>query len=164
MLMAGAIAAAVLVPRLGGGTPFTILTGSMQPGMPPGTLVVVTPVSADEIGIGTIVTYQLNSGEHGVVTHRVVSIGYDGSGQKTFTTQGDANTIPDARPVLPVQIRGQHWYHVRYLGYVSSAITGSQRHMATLMVAAGLLIYAAYMLTGAAKDRFRKTNEKVHHE
>ena len=53
---------AVLVPRVGGATPYTILTGSMEPGLPPGTLVVVKPVPADRIAIGSVITYQLDSG------------------------------------------------------------------------------------------------------
>ena len=34
------VTVAVLVPRIGGGTPYVVLTGSMRPHMPPGTLVV----------------------------------------------------------------------------------------------------------------------------
>ena len=56
------ITAAVLVPRLGGATPYTILTGSMTPKMPPGTLVVVKPRPIDKIGIGDVITYQFESG------------------------------------------------------------------------------------------------------
>src|SRR3954447_20300451 len=86
LAMTAVITAAVLVPRLGGATPYTILTGSMRPNMPPGTLVVIKPVPIDQIGIGTVVTYQLNSGEHTVVTHRVVAVGFDGTGKRMFTT------------------------------------------------------------------------------
>jgi signal peptidase len=44
LLVTAAIGIAVLVPRLGGATPYVVLTGSMEPRMPPGTLVVVKPV------------------------------------------------------------------------------------------------------------------------
>src|SRR6478752_3117022 len=64
----------IVVPAVTGSTPYTILTSSMEPGLPPGTLVVVKPINPDDIVIGTVVTYQLESGEPTVVTHRVVAI------------------------------------------------------------------------------------------
>ena len=92
----GLLAAAVLVPRVAGATPYAVLTGSMQPGLPPGTLIVVRPVNDADLALGDIVTYQLESGEAPVVTHRVVAMGYDGRGELRLQTQGDANDVPDA--------------------------------------------------------------------
>src|SRR4051794_850345 len=89
------IVAAVLVPRVAGATPYTILTGSMRPNMPPGTLVVIKPVPIKDITVGTVVTYQLRSGEPTVVTHRVVAVGTTLKGKRVFTTQGDANNVAD---------------------------------------------------------------------
>lgn len=143
----------VLIPRIGGATPYTILTGSMKPGMPPGTLVVVKPVDPEDITIGTVVTYQLRSGDPTVVTHRVVSQGYSLKGELTFTTQGDANSIPDAKPVQPMQIRGERWYAVPYLGRVSNVLTNNQRQTAIVVAVVVLLGYAATMLVGSARDR-----------
>ena len=51
-LAVAVVGAAVLVPRLTGSTPMTVLTGSMAPSYPPGTLVVVRPGPADDIAIG----------------------------------------------------------------------------------------------------------------
>ncbi|RYJ02767.1 MAG: signal peptidase I, partial [Actinomycetales bacterium] len=52
----------VLVPRLAGATPYTVLTGSMRPTMPPGTLVVAKPVDPEALEVGDVVTVQLRSG------------------------------------------------------------------------------------------------------
>ena len=151
--VAVALVIAVLVPRLAGATPYTILTGSMRPGMPPGTLVVVKPVDAESIGVGTVITYQLESGKPTVVTHRVVGASLNGNGTRTLITQGDANNTPDAQEVLPVQIKGKLWYSVPYLGYLNRLMTGNQRQMAVYGAAAVLLAYAAYMLIGSLQDR-----------
>ncbi|MCW2750342.1 MAG: signal peptidase [Aeromicrobium sp.] len=159
--MTAAIAAAVLVPRIGGATPYTILTGSMRPNMPPGTLVVIKPVPIDQIGIGTVVTYQLTSGEPTVVTHRVVAIRYDGTGKRLFTTQGDANNAPDAKLVRPVQIKGARWYYVPYLGYVNSFVTGKERQITMIAVVSGLLLYAAYMFTSDVRARFTRRSHRA---
>ncbi|MCW2830434.1 MAG: signal peptidase [Aeromicrobium sp.] len=149
------LALAVHVPRLAGATPYTILTGSMAPGMPPGTLVVVRPVDVAELGAGDVITYQLESGKRQVVTHRVVRQGYDLSGRVVLTTQGDANDVADENPVLAVQVRGERWYSVPYLGYVSRLLTEAQRESAVVVVALGLFGYATAMFVGAARERRR---------
>jgi signal peptidase len=154
---------AVLVPRVGGATPYTILTGSMEPGLPPGTLVVVKPVPADRIGIGSVITYQLDSGRPTVVTHRVVRVGIDGTGDRIFSTQGDANNAPDSEPVLPAQVKGEVWYSVPYLGHVNNAIGGDERSLVVYAVAFGLILYAGVMFASAARGR-RSPRRPERHE
>lgn len=148
----GVLAVSVVIPRLAGATPYTVLTGSMSPAMPPGTLVVVRPVAPEEIGIGTVVTYQLESGKPTVVTHRVVAQRFDGKGRPAFRTQGDANDVPDAKWVLPAQIRGERWYSVPYVGRASNLLTGEERQMGVYTAAALLIAYALVMLLGAVRD------------
>lgn len=148
-----ALVVAVLIPRVAGATPYTVLTGSMQPDLSPGTLVVVRPVDADDISIGTVITYQLESGKAMTATHRVVAQGFNAKGEMQFRTQGDANNVPDENWVTPVQIKGEQWYAVPYLGYVNNALSGRERQMAVYIVAALLLGYAAFMLTGGIRDR-----------
>lgn len=151
------LAVSVVVPRALGATPYTVLTGSMEPTMPPGTLVVVKPVDPGEISVGDVVTYQLESGKPTVVTHRVVSSGLTAGGEQVFTTKGDANESPDPDPVRPVQIRGERVYFVPYVGRVTTFVTTSQRDLALTVIVAGLLGYAVLMFAGAARDRRRPT-------
>jgi len=155
------LAIAVLIPRMAGATPYVVLTGSMRPEMPPGTLVVVKPVKAGAIGLGSVVTYQLKSSKPDVVTHRVVALGFDGKGRRLFHTQGDANNAPDATWVRPVQIRGERWYAVPYLGYVTTFITGEQRHVALIAIVTFLLGYSGVMFYGSARDRRHRTSAAV---
>ena len=147
------LAVSVVVPRLAGATPYTVLTGSMEPTMPPGTLVVVKPVDADSIGIGSVITYQLESGKPAVVTHRVVSQGVDGTGEFVFRTKGDANDAVDAGPVRPVQVRGEVWYSVPYLGKLNGLVGPRVRSIVTVALAGGLILYAVAMFAGGFRDR-----------
>lgn len=156
LVVVAVIAVAVLIPRLGGATPYTIQTGSMRPDMPPGTLVVVRPVDPEEIQVGSVITYQLESGRPTVVTHRVVGQGFAGNGETLFRTQGDANDTPDREQVRPVQVVGEKWYAVPYLGYVNAWLSGQQRQYAVYVVAALLLGYAAFMFLGSLRDRRRQ--------
>ena len=150
-----AVALAVAIPRVAGGTPYTVLTGSMEPDLPPGTLVVVRPVDPEDIALGDVITFQLESGKPTVATHRVVAVGTRLDGEQVFTTQGDANGTPDRNPVRAVQVQGRLWYSVPYLGHLNSVLTGRQRQSAVLVVAALLVGYAAFMFVAAVRERIR---------
>jgi signal peptidase len=153
--VATVVTATVILPRLGGGTPYTVLTGSMRPAMPPGTMVVVRPRPADEVRVGDVVTYQLESGRPEVVTHRVVAVGLDGAGHRIFRTQGDANDTPDAAWVKPVQIKGVRWYAVPRLGRMTNVLNGSERQAVLTVAVGSLLVYAAFMFGSDLRDRRR---------
>jgi signal peptidase len=155
LALSAVLAVAVVVPRLGQGVPYVIETGSMRPGLPPGTLVVVRPADTVRLAVGTVITYQLRSGEPEVVTHRIVAQGVDATGQVRFRTQGDANNAADAGWVRPVQIKGERWYAVPLIGYVTSVVTEGQRHTLLLAIVAVLLCYAAAMVIGDLRDRRR---------
>ena len=153
------VSLAVLVPRLAGATPYTVLSGSMRPGLPPGTLVVVRPVEPESLGIGSVITYQLKSGDPAVVTHRIVAQALDSDGEPVFRTRGDANDVADEKWVQPVQIKGELWYSVPYLGYASDLLTGHQRQTGVYLVAAGFFGYALLMFAEAARGRRRREAE-----
>ncbi|AJT40446.1 signal peptidase I [Psychromicrobium lacuslunae] len=155
LLVLAAVLATIVVPRIGGAQSYTVLTGSMEPGLPPGTLAVVKPIDPAELAIGDIVTYQIKSGEPAVVTHRVIAVTASTDGQLRFITQGDANNAPDEQSVRPVQIRGKLWYSLPLVGYLNTAISG-EAHIWLLWIAvAGLLGYAAFMLVSAYLERRR---------
>lgn len=147
------LAIAVAVPRIAGATPYVILTGSMRPELPPGTLVVVKPVAPEKLGVGSVITYQLESGKPTVVTHRIVSAGVTAQGDRIFQTQGDANNTPDQAWVKPVQIRGERWYAVPGLGHITNFFTGQQRQVATTGIVVVLLGYASWMFGSAIGER-----------
>lgn len=149
----------VLVPRLTGATPYTVLTGSMQPTYPPGTLVVVEPVAIDEVAVGDVITYQLESGRAAVVTHRVVSVGsgMSGTGERVVRTRGDANDTIDREPVREVQLKGRVWYAVPHLGRVGTWFSGSTREVLTVGAAGVLGLYAAAMFVAALAERRSRT-------
>lgn len=152
---AAVVTAAVLVPRLSGATPYTILTGSMRPDFPPGTLVVIRPVAPEDVRVGMVVTYQLRSGEAAVVTHRVVQVGTNLEGETRFQTQGDANPVPDEAWVRPEQVRGQLWYAVPHLGRFNTLMSGHERQLLVYGAAGALVVYAGAMFAGAGRQRLR---------
>lgn len=153
----------VVVPIAVGAQNFTVLTQSMEPAYPPGTLIVVKPVSMSELRIGDVVTYQVASGEPEVVTHRVVGFGAAKDGQRTLVTQGDANNTVDDSMVFPAQVHGKLIYSVPWVGYVSHALGAAQasvsgglmagKSVVIILMVAGLLAYGAVMLFRGIRER-----------
>lgn len=153
---------AVLVPRLGGATPYTILTSSMRPVLPPGTLVVMRPVaSSADIHPGVVITYQLRSGEPEVVTHRVVAQRTNLKGETEWQTKGDANNVPDENWVRPAQVRGTLWYAVPELGRVNILLSGQEHQLVVYGAVAVLAVYAGTMFAGAARERRRSGRRRA---
>ncbi|MDY7541678.1 MULTISPECIES: signal peptidase I [unclassified Cryobacterium] len=146
----------IVVPKVTGSTPLTVLTSSMEPDLPPGTLIIVRPVTPDEIRIGDVVTYQIRSGQPGVITHRVTAISSSSAGGRTFTFKGDNNSVADADQVLPVQIQGRLWYSVPWVGWVNNAVNGQNRSWIVPIIAGLLFAYMGYMFASGAVSALRK--------
>ena len=139
----------VLVPRLTGSTPYTVLTGSMRPTMPPGTTVVVKPIDFADITVGDVITYQIRSGEPDVVTHRVIGVNVTPDGVR-LETQGDANPIADLELVREEQVRGKAWYWLPVIGYVTNGVTSDTRTWLAQGLGVGLIGYAVVTLVVVA--------------
>lgn len=154
------LALCVAIPRIGGATPYTILTGSMRPTMPPGTLVVSKPTSVDDIDIGDVITFQIESGKPTVATHRVIGRTSDRDGNPRFLVQGDANDVPDANPVREAQIKGKLWYKVQHLGRANILIDNAQRQLISVLIISGLFVYAGFMFASSARERMARPRIK----
>ena len=149
-------ALAIVVPAISGSTPMTILTGSMTPTYPAGTLIIVKPVNPDTLVIGDPITYQIESGKPAVVTHRIIAITSVSDGTRTFTTQGDANNTADPKPVLGAQVRGKVWYGIPYLGWVNTVVNGQSRAWLIPLIAIALFGYAGYQAASGIAGAIRK--------
>ena len=151
----------IVVPKVAGATPLTVLTASMEPLYPPGTLIYVLPVKPAQIRLGDVITYQIESGNPAVISHRVIAINSPADGKRTFILKGDNNSNPDQAAVLPVQIRGRLWYSVPLLGWVNSALNGSNRSWIVDLAAAALFAYAGYMIISGTVSAARKRKKKA---
>jgi signal peptidase len=117
-----AVAFFSLAPHFLGMNFFTIYGGSMMPTIPIGSVVAAKPVEASAIKVGDIITFRTGMGADKVVTHRVVEVS-NGSGALSFHTAGDSNANPDGNVVLAENVVGKVWFHVPFLGYLSSFVT-----------------------------------------
>ncbi len=96
--------------------PAFIPSSSMSPLLNRGDVVLVGPVSADNVEVGDIVLYEL--GPHVKILHRVIEIRRTPSGSRQFITKGDANNTDDLLPVEEQQLRGELLGSVPKVGWL----------------------------------------------
>ncbi len=153
---------AIVIPAFAGGTALTVLTQSMEPTLPPGTLIVIRPTPTSEIRIGDVLTYQIRSDQPELLSHRVISRTTDTAGMTSFITRGDNNSLADALPVQPVQVRGTLWYSLPWLGYVNTFVGGQGRTLLVPIVAAALFAYATYLVISSVLGRTGRKRTSRH--
>lgn len=136
-----AVSGLILVPKVLGAQTYSVLTNSMAPKYSPGTFIVVQPVPFDELKPGDVITYQIKSGQPGVITHRITGMGFLQTGEKTLTLKGDNNDVVDPEPVREMQVRGKLLYAVPYVGFLGNALGNSDRSLWLVVGAVGLIGY-----------------------
>ncbi len=156
MLGAVAVAAAalVVVPKATGARPLTVLSGSMAPTYEPGDVVVVRPAVKDRLAIGDVITFQANSGDPSLTTHRITGVVLTGEGRE-YVTQGDANGAADPKPISAEQIRGKVWYSLPLVGYAALWAAGGALRTALDLGAVALLVYGGFLVAGGVLERRR---------
>jgi len=114
----------------------TVLSGSMEPAIPTGSILVSRPVSSDDIHIGDIITFS-GSGRDRFITHRVTEI--ETTNGIVFTTKGDANNAEDPFPVPAEKVEGKMLVHIPLLGFIFSFVK-TPSGILLMLVIPGILI------------------------
>jgi signal peptidase len=99
--------------------PTTVISGSMRPTLDVGDVVIVVKAPADTIKPGDII--QFREAEGVTTVHRVVQI-QEIEGERVFITQGDANSEPDANPVIPENVVGKAVFDIPKIGWAAIAV------------------------------------------
>lgn len=115
-LGAGLLLAATL-PMAFGHRSFTVMSGSMEPALSTGDLVVVAPIRPLEARAGDAVTFRDPEGSDRMITHRVRAVRERGT-DVSFTTKGDANNDTERWTVAREGQIGRVAYRLRGLGFV----------------------------------------------
>ena len=121
----GRIAAILILILIISGSLFTIITpffgwrtevvisGSMEPAISTGSVVIVRPVIPDTLRKGDVIMYY-SPDKTSLTTHRVFYVAYEPSLQ--FITKGDANNNSDVIPVTPGSNRRYSCIHYTVSG------------------------------------------------
>ena len=149
--------AAVLVPKLCLGVEMkAVMTSSMEPELPVGSLLVIVPADYEDINIGDDITF-IRDENLTLVTHRVIS--KDDTSQK-ITTQGIANNTADA-PTSYQNVLGKVALHIPYIGYAVILLSTTKgKIIAVILILALLSISILTDKYGKDKAKTTSDNEK----
>ena len=127
------------VPRFAGIEQYVVISGSMEPAIPVGSMVYSAQTDPSTLEAGDIIVFYNNEAGSTPVTHRVVE-NHVADGE--IITKGDANEQNDMSPVISSNVLGKLVLHVPMLGYIAAPL-GTM----TGKIAMGCVILAAYLLT-----------------
>lgn len=145
---------------------FVVMSGSMEPKIKTGSIVVVKPQK--EYQGGEIVTFNDSDKPNLSVTHRIFSVKEENN-SKTFTTKGDANKSPDINEIRMGQILGKEILSIPYIGYVINFTKTQTGLILVIVIPAVIIIYNELMnikneairLIQERKKRKLTTKEKI---
>ena len=135
ILLMTAAALTFLAPRFGWRVD-TVFSGSMEPELKVGGVVLTRPVEPEEIKVGDILTFYSPLSEQ-LTSHRVIAA--DQGSSLHFSTKGDANEDADPFTLPPENVVGKVCFHIPYLGYVAQFVKTPLGFLLTLCLP-GLII------------------------
>lgn len=146
----GLVALLVVVPRVTGTIPLTVYTGSMEPTIATGAVVLIEPVDPATLQVGDVITYQVAPDVDEYITHRIVTVQPETT-PPSFITKGDNNPGDDIDPVPVGAVRGEVWIDVPYVGTAQQFVTG-RAGIALLAVVAGLVLLGSVLTRVLRRD------------
>ncbi|MGI5826721.1 MAG: signal peptidase I [Patescibacteria group bacterium] len=122
---------------------FAVQTGSMEPAIKTGSLIVVRP--ADQYQPGDIITFKTSpeaniKNPKALVTHRIVEE-REVKGETFYVTKGDANESVDMENWPQTSVLGKVIYTLPYLGHPAAYAKTPIGFLCLVVIPASLIIY-----------------------
>jgi signal peptidase I len=136
--MVGLIAGLTILPQVLHYGTYVVLSGSMEPAIRTGSVIVAAATPQDQLKVGDVITY-VRAGDQENVTHRIVDIKSTPDGL-SFVTKGDANSAPDADEIRYTSTAGKVVATVPYAGYFFKAIGSPVARFIFIVVPGTLLV------------------------
>ena len=133
------------LPRLFGYEIYNVISPSMEPLLPMGTLIYTKQLVPETVQEGDVIAFLSNGS---VVTHRVVKNRFV---EGDFLTKGDANDENDPSPISYGALIGRMEFHIPLLGNMLSVYSSFTGKIYILLLA--LSGYLCTVLAGRLRDR-----------
>jgi signal peptidase len=148
MLVGVAIGLAFVALPIFSNTALIVRSASMQPTIPVGGVVVVSPqerilspqpaLIAPKYNIGDVISFRNETNAKIITTHRVVNAEIK-DGKVFYQTKGDANNTPDNNLVAEANVIGRSWLSIPFIGRLF-AFTKSNIGFPLLVIFPALLV------------------------
>ena len=130
------------VPRLFGYHIYSVVSGSMEPAIPTGSLVYIRETAPEDVEADDVIAFYSSADSASIITHRVLE---NRVLMGEFITKGDANQTEDMNPVPYSNLIGKVVRSFPEIGAMAQILTGKEGKF----IAAGV-IAAALFLQGMA--------------
>jgi signal peptidase len=130
------VVASSFLPIPGAVKIFTVRSGSMEPAVHTGSLILVWP--AAEYSVGDIITIRSDEDKK-TITHRVIEMKKSETGD-VFVTKGDANEERDQEEIRSSAIIGKMFLSIPYFGYPVAYAQTKQGFLSLVVIPAALVI------------------------
>ena len=141
---------------------FRVETGSMEPTISTGALLICKEADMEDIAVNDIICYRSKSKQMlgQVITHRVVQILESGTGEILLETKGDANTVSDGFFVASNNLVGKVvWYsgQKNILADIVGFVTGRIGFFGCIVIP--VLLVSGLLLRDSVKDIQKELKE-----
>jgi len=132
------LAVTLVVAQVSGRQSLTVLSGSMEPTIRTGDVVVADPMPPMDAHVGDVITYKEPHGAGRLITHRVKTM--QALGDKVrFTTQGDANDTSERWQVASTGQIARVTHRIPRLGYALGFMRDPSKRLFLIAIPALLL-------------------------
>ena len=121
-----------------------VVSGSMEPALKTGSLVVTCPADPEDIEVGDIITFNPVSVGENMITHRVIGIRMNSP--ILFQTQGDNCGMPDPFIVPAENLVGKICLHIPYGGNFTEFLKTPVGFISSVIVP-GILVFIMYVIS-----------------
>lgn len=166
------VALALLFSRLpipGNYKILSVLSGSMEPEIKVGSMVVIKPLGPStgsgqaDYKVGDVITFGQLSKTQVPTTHRILEIKNSGS-QLTYLTKGDANNAADTKEVAGREILGKVLFSVPYAGYAVDTAKKPLGFIFIIAVPAFIIIFDEILKIIREIKKIKSKSAKIHNE
>lgn len=142
------LCAPLTLPRVFGYQIYNVVSGSMEPAIPTGSLVYVSKTEPADLKTDDVIAFYSSADTGAIITHRIVK-NQVVSGQ--IITKGDANAAEDMIPVKYGQVLGKVEHAIPVAGKILAAVaTIYGKIAAACMIAAAVLFH---LMAGRLRKR-----------
>ena len=153
MVIVVAACLSLVIPRIAGYDTYVVVSGSMEPAIPVGSIVYSEEVDPALLLPGDVIVFVDESRGPTPITHRVVVNNTD---TQTIITKGDANQHRDVNPVTYDNVVGRVKAHVPRVGFTAAMFTSTLGKLV-----AALLLLEAWLLTEIGRRLIKKAGRET---
>ena len=136
---------------------YSIISGSMDPALKIGDIVIVKETLEKKLKKGQIISFRQGQS---VVTHRIIDV-REKDNKKIYITKGDNNNVEDNMEIDASLIEGRVIYRIPFLGRISQMLQGK---IIIIVIAIMAYTYFAHSSKVSSRKNRRRVKRLKHEE